>query len=71
MIKVNMMFFFLLVTQAYSDKVKKYPSAPNRSRTYDLPISTSRMLYHDMSYDENEVMVNFTGDVFFFLLVIK
>ena len=31
---------FLLVTQAYSDKVKKNPSAPNRSRTYDLPIST-------------------------------
>ena len=29
---------FLLVTQAYSDKVKKNPSAPNRSRTYDLRI---------------------------------
>ena len=35
---------FLLVTQAYSDKVKKNPSAPNRSRTYDLPISTSDAL---------------------------
>ena len=38
---------FLLVTQACSDKVKKKkknPSAPNRSRTYDLPISTSDAL---------------------------
>ena len=41
--KMNMMFF-LLVTQAYSDKVKKNSSAPNRSRTYDLPISTSDAL---------------------------
>ena len=40
---LNMMFF-LLVTQAYSDKVKKNPSAPNRSQTYDLPISTSDAL---------------------------
>ena len=34
---------FLSVTQAYSD-YKKNPSAPNRSRTYDLPISTSDAL---------------------------
>ena len=38
------MMFFLLVTQAYSDKVKTNPSAPNRSRAYDLPISTSDAL---------------------------
>ena len=30
--KTVLMFVFLLVTQAYSDKVKKNPSAPNRSR---------------------------------------
>ena len=35
---------FLSVTQAYSDKVKKNPRAPNRSRTYVLPISTSDAL---------------------------
>ena len=34
---------FQSVTQAYSEK-KKFPSAPNRSRTYDLPISTSDAL---------------------------
>ena len=33
---------FQLVTQAYSEK--EIPSAPNRSRTYDLPISTSDAL---------------------------
>ena len=34
---------FQSVTQASSDE-KKNPSAPNRSRTYDLPISTSDAL---------------------------
>ena len=34
---------FLSVTQAYSDE-KKNQSAPNRSRTYDFPISTSDAL---------------------------
>ena len=45
---------FLLVTQAYSDKVKKNPSAPNRSRTLKgvvvdiyfnsiIPVSVFRM----------------------------
>ena len=49
------MMFFLLVTQAYSDKVKKNPSAPNRSRTYDLPISTSDAL--PLSYRRLVVVV--------------
>ena len=43
---------FYLVTQAYSEK-KEIPSAPNRSRTYDLPISTSDAL--PLSYRRLEV----------------
>ena len=36
---------FHSVTQpAYSEKENENPSAPNRSRTYDLPISTSDAL---------------------------
>ena len=38
----RMMNVFQQVTQAYSEK--EIPSAPNRSRTYDLPISTSDAL---------------------------
>ena len=33
------MIFFQSVTQAYSEK--EIPSSPNRSRTYDLPITSS------------------------------
>ena len=36
-------YVFLSVAQAHSDK-KKNSSGPNRSRTYDLPISTSDAL---------------------------
>ena len=31
-------YVFQSVTQAYSEKENENPSAPNRSRTYDLPI---------------------------------
>ena len=36
------MIFFQSVTQAFSEK--EIPSSPNRSRTYDLPITSSDAL---------------------------
>ena len=37
-------YVFQSVTQAYSEKAKENPSAPSRSRTYDLPITSSDAL---------------------------
>ena len=36
------MMYYSVVTQAYSEK--EIPSSPNRSRTYDLPITSSDAL---------------------------
>ena len=33
------MMYYSVITQAYSEK--EIPSSPNRSRTYDLPITSS------------------------------
>ena len=38
------MMCYSVMTQAYSGK--EIPSSPNRSRTYDLPITQVRTLYH-------------------------
>ena len=42
------MIFFQSVTQAYSEK--EIPSSPNRSRTYDLPITSSDALRFTLKY---------------------
>ena len=39
--KVRMMYYSVM-TQAYSEK--EIPSSPNRSRTYDIPITSSDAL---------------------------
>ena len=36
------LMFYSVMTQAYSEK--EIPSSPNRSRTYDLPITSSDAL---------------------------
>ena len=36
------MMYYSVLTQAYSEK--EIPSSPNRSRTYDLPITSSDAL---------------------------
>ena len=43
--KMRMMCYSVM-TQAYSEK--EIPSSPNRSRTYDLPITSSDALPHEL-----------------------
>ena len=41
-IKIMRMMYYSVMTQAYSEK--EIPSSPNRSRTYNLPITSSDAL---------------------------